>query len=686
LLIGSSIKFLPLKIFACAVVGFGLASEIFGTEPLKPAESPVASQSALKRAFTPDKIQDPSEINLDERLPFEERHSDKPIMLILYDTRIDVKDDCSYTTNVIKKFRIQRREAKELGEIPIYYIKGRERVKDIKAYTITPDGQKHRYSRIQDYRVHQDYNMYSDTRKKIISMPEVNVGSVLTYESTIVSKRGQIKDAYLDCVYFNSSIPVKESNYTLTIPKSLNVRYKEFNLDYKPVITETEDTITYSWHIVDKDPKPEAERLQPPPTVGSISNIVEFSSIESWKDISDWYYGLVQKNLKISKRIEKAAKEAMEGRTDTKDKVRGVLEYIQENFRYVSMSFGDNALEPHPTTTVFRNKYGDCKDLSLLCMAMLETAGIKADMALFGDEISMTDPQYDLPYPTFFDHALLLVRDPEEGDYYIDPLLEGYDIGEYPLSYEAAYTFVITENGGMFGRLPHFDKMRRYERKTADITIMEGGSALTESDSLWDLDESINMRRTYNVLNGEQRKRVFEKIEASLDAKGKLYERRSEGLDRKYGTIKTYSKMLVNDAYPVIDDTIIIDIQNFNSTNLECFNEERKNPFSFWVNALSENTRTYRIPEDFRVSELPENLHLEIDFFTYKRTYELKDNVITVTETEEYSRKELPKEDWKRIKEYFEKLSRLSKQRIVIKKIKPWWQEIKDAFTRLRYK
>src|SRR3990167_7127833 len=92
---------------------------------------------------------------------------------------------------------------------------------------------------------------------------------------------------------------------------------------------------------------------------------VEFSSIKSWKDVSHWYYALARKNLKITPDIEAVAQKAVAGKVAFKDKARAIVEYIQDNFRYVSMSLGPYSLEPHPTDQVFKNKYGDCKDLSL---------------------------------------------------------------------------------------------------------------------------------------------------------------------------------------------------------------------------------------------------------------------------------------------------------------------------------
>jgi len=61
-------------------------------------------------------------------------------------------------------------------------------------------------------------------------------------------------------------------------------------------------------------------------------------------------------------------------------------------------------------------------------------------MTLFNTGFSISDPKFDLLLPSFFDHVILLVEDKKVVDYYIDPLLDGYDLGQYPLNYQGANT------------------------------------------------------------------------------------------------------------------------------------------------------------------------------------------------------------------------------------------------------
>lgn len=618
-------------------------------------------------------------------ISFEEQHKDKNAIFLFFNVDIKVNEDCSYVSKVYKKYKILKEEAKQLGEIQLGYERGRDKITVEQAHSITSDGKKHRYSKIQDLKNYEGYPIYSDSMVKVITLPEVNVGTTIEYQTTRVSKGFSMENAFWYLFNFDFDTPAREINFTITWPKKLKVQYKAFNLDYKPKITENGSRMTYSWHLENIYKSSESEDYLPPPTLESVGSVAEFSSVKNWSDISNWYYSLIQKNLKINCPIEEVAKKVIKDKTTIKDKVRAILEYIQDNFRYVSMSFGDNSLVPHSTDSVFQNKYGDCKDLSLLCMAMLKVAGIKANIALFRDEFSINDPKYDLPIPSLFGHVLLLVEDPKEGDFYIDPLLDGCDINQYPLYYQGAYTFIITENGGRFSRFPIFGEKECYTKSERKITISQDGSALFESEMIWDLGSSVEQRQKMKAMNKEQKDKFYEALDEYLASGGELLERRIEDLDQKYGLIQTRSKLKRKDAYQISDGMIIIDVAGYNR-NTDFLAKERKNPIFYPGNSLSEEITTYIIPKGFRVTYMPKNLNLEIGFFNMKREYIKKGNEIVIKETTRYKRLQLPKESYGGIKDFFDQLPNKSKQRIILRKVKPWWQGIKDIVVRFRRK
>ena len=619
--------------------------------PIAPPQSALELTSTL----TPPKVS------------FEALHGDKQKLILNYDYHVTVNDDFSFKTYIHIKKKILKESARGSGELTFYYVKDRQRIRDIKAHTITPDGVVHSYSKIQDMKVPGSSGMYSDSRKKVVTLPKVNVGSIIEYSYVKESDRGPVVGAYWNDFLIAAKTPMKEVSIVYAFSKKIDIVYKAFNLTHEPFIADDAETITYSWHLKNLYSEPTTEDYLPYPTIDTITNAVEFSTIKSWGDVSDWYYKACQKALNITPGIKEAAINATKDANTLKMKVRAILEYIQDNFRYVSMSFGDNALEPHNTDEVFKNRYGDCKDLSLLCIAMLKAIDVKSDIALFNTESSLTDPQHDLPIPIMFDHTVVYVHERKEG-FYVDTLLKGYDIGEYPLYYQGAYTFIINSNKGEHRRLPLFNHQRRYSKRVREITINEDGSSLVKVDSLWDLDFSIEARSRFKDITDAERKDLDNYLKNQLAPGGEVYLSERENLeDVRYGRANSRSEFLKPNAYNISDGILVIDI--FGYPRLDALDKDkRENPIFNPSNYIEEEITTYNIPEGFEILSAPKDIDLDNGFFRVQRTYTVDKNRITLHDIETGTRNTISADRYPEIKEFYDTIPYKTSQRIILRR------------------
>ncbi|MBU1998591.1 MAG: DUF3857 domain-containing protein, partial [Candidatus Omnitrophica bacterium] len=81
----------------------------------------------------------------EQQKSFEEKHQDKDSIFLEYGETIQVNEDWSYRREEYKKLKILKEEARSMGEIPIPYDKERDKIIELSAYTITPDGKRHGY-------------------------------------------------------------------------------------------------------------------------------------------------------------------------------------------------------------------------------------------------------------------------------------------------------------------------------------------------------------------------------------------------------------------------------------------------------------------------------------------------------------------------------------------------------------
>ncbi len=598
---------------------------------------------------------------------FEARHADKSHIFLLVQEDVKVNPDWSFTRKIHRKIRILKEDARELGEFSIPYDRDFDRVTEQQVFTITADGKKLPPRKIQDMSVYDGEPMYSNAMVRVLSMPAVEVGAVIDATYTVLSKGLPMKAAFWAMESMSMRVPVKEYRYTVTFPRKLGLSYREFGLSKKPDISEKAGMVTYRWALNDMYDDRQEEEYAPPPSPDDPMEAFEFSSVKSWDDFAKWYWGLIDKNSRVSPEIVAAAKKAVGDAQLVRDKTRAVLEYVQDNFRYVSMSFGENAFEPHPTKEVFANKYGDCKDLSLLTRAMLAAVGVKAHIALFNGEGSINDPAYDLPIPSLFNHALLLVEDPLAGDFYADPLLKGYDIGQYPKSFQRGYTFVIVDGRGRFGRLPEFDAQRSGEWNNQVVDIAEDWSGVFEISKVWDLDDSIGMREALKNLNDKEKKEFYERVDFSMARGGEVMKREAEGLDKRYGRIRTMVLCRRPEAFPSSDGLIVIDLDGIDRN--EAFEKkERREAFFFAMNAIFESEDIYRVPAGFDALYIPPDLKIDGPQLGFTRTTRRTPLGVTVKQSINMKRVLLKKEALGELKAFYADLSRKTRQRIVFKK------------------
>ena len=593
---------------------------------------------------------------------WEEKYSDESSLDLLSERTVELKKDWSSEETLHFITKVQKEDAKDLGEIPIDYDKSFQEVKDIGAFVTTPDGKKLKYKAIQDLAPYSGEPLYSNNRTKVITLPAVTPGSTIEWQAAIVNKKPIIKNSFDEYFSFSNTAPTKNLLFTLIVPKGLPFQITHYNTQIKPKVREETGKIFYQWQLENTD-KFEPEEYMPP--LYEFNEYVSISSIKDWKDIAQWYWALVNKNLKISQAIRDEVKKITAAKGSDTEKAQAIIKYLQDNFRYVSMSFGYNRYEPHPSDEVFANKYGDCKDQVLVAMAMLKEAGIKSYLALYRDEEG-GNPKDKLPKPNYFDHVILALQLADK-ICYADVLAKGYRIDEIPLSLQGGWLFLINESGGFFSQLPILDETVNYSTLEQKIQIRDDGSALFEATSEWPRDFSIEVREKLKSMTEKQKKEFFEALDENRNAGGKMLERKWEGIESDYGRIKSIVKFESSQWADISGDFVSFSEERY-GRGFDFTRKERKYPIMFWLNSLQKTTNTYSVPDSFEIVNIPKDINLKSKFSEFSRTYQRQGNNIVETEITVSRRARLPVSDYEAVRDFYNKVHQLTNGKIIIKK------------------
>ena len=611
----------------------------------------------------------PIYINLSAFATIEPDEEDTYIIL-LDEGRTDIRPDGSYTTSVHMKYKILKEKAiYSLGEKKIPYLSETEDVDIIKALVIKPDGRKVRAKKVQDISPYSGYAMYSDLKTKIITMRDLAVGDILELEYRIDAKRSRMPGEVWGGFSFYDYVPLEVSRFTLTAPAAteINIKAENLDLDIDQVITYSDDGSVKICTWERKDcAKIEPEYLMP--VKKDLFPYLTYSTVHSWQDIASWFWEKAKDKIQPTPEIIEEAQRITSSSEDTKDKIKDLLGYFRDNIRYVSMSFGLNAFEPHPAHEVLENKYGDCKDQTVLLIAMLKSLGIDAYPALvrYGQRNYPIDRV--APSPAEFSHVVVYARVDGE-DMWLDPLEEGLDLGEIPYSLTEERLLLVKPEGGEFidiSRMP-LDKITSVVKRT--IFLEPDGSATGIFESMPSYIKSPGIRSSmedYTARNMELLKATFLN---KLAPGGEILD--FYLTDPKDYTMP-YTIMLKFKAYdwapPMGDFMILPSLSPMFENPFGLPAKERDYSIEHHSFSADREIIILNIPKGFHFEYVPENYEKALPVCKYTLTTQVHNSRLVMVSDSYWFPGKIPLKDYTLVQDFFIDLQREANKAIIIKR------------------
>jgi tetratricopeptide (TPR) repeat protein len=148
--------------------------------------------------------------------------------------------------------------------------------------------------------------------------------------------------------------------------------------------------------------------------------------------------------------------------------------YVQKEFTYQALEFGRHTQVMARSDTVIANKYGDCKDLSLLLWQMLREHGINAHLALVHSSGELTP---ELPTIDQCDHMVVYLPD-IPGGHVLDPTCRWGDPRlPVPSSLDGSHAVLLDPADPRVVRLPECPADRFQRTVLVDVRFDADGSA-----------------------------------------------------------------------------------------------------------------------------------------------------------------------------------------------------------------
>ncbi len=646
--------------------------KIKGIKYKKFAEERVTYITAKTRVATVKDIADSYIKNLIETSPGQSEYTNAGAIILLSDENFKILNDYTSVQEHHSLIKILNDRGKEkYGEVKLSYDSTYEKIEVVYARTIKLDGTiisvgaKH----IRDISEYPEYPLYSNARLKIISMPGLTQGAIIEYKAKKYIKKLINGRELCENYSIQSFEPCLNKRISLTVPpeyeisfKSYNPGYLNYELNFSPSVEKLKNGSKYTWEFKDI-PEIIAEPSMPP--YAEITPYFCLSSFSNWSHIYKWWEKLYKEKIRTNEAIEEKTQELIKGKSTEKDKARAIYNWCAAKIRYVGVEYGEAGFEPHYATEIFKNKYGDCKDQTMLLISMLKFAGISAYPVLIG-----TRGIYPLDegFPTLlFNHAICLTKIGKEL-IFLDPTGETTSFGDLPGGDQNREVLVFYEKEGKIEKIPLFgaEHNKVFRKLTISVNPDESISGTMKIDTfgIYNQGQRWWLKYTKPVLTKEELKSWV----STISPGGELQNYQIsdvEDLDQpveikmEFKGPKFLAEAGKNRLVPLLGGVSATLVSR----------EKRNYPLDFDILSSSYMSVEIKLPQNLAVDYLPQPITEDTPWFSYFSEYTFSKGTICFEEGLIRKKILVSTKSYREYKEIYEELARQTDKQIVLKKV-----------------
>ncbi|MGH9797554.1 MAG: DUF3857 domain-containing transglutaminase family protein [Candidatus Polarisedimenticolia bacterium] len=325
-----------------------------------------------------------------------------------------------------------------------------EKVTEISGAVISPQGKRTevKKQRIADEAAYGGFELYSDSRQRVLYFPGVVPGATVEYAYEI-----EVRSLfYLPSRFALQDFePARLRRLVVRAPAGFPLRHStrgspEFRHE------ERDGVATYTWEVRDVAGLKREADMPPPADVYPLVFLFpkEFTyddyriDAATWDGLARWYWELARERMTPTPEVAAKARELTAGLTDPMEMTHRLFEHAQKKINYVAVEYGLGGLQPHHSAEVLRHAYGDCKDKTTLLIAMLKAVGLQGYPVLIRTRDAGAVDR-DFPEDRF-NHVITAVPG-ENGYLFMDPTDDRTAFGDLPWVDQGANALLVKDGG-----------------------------------------------------------------------------------------------------------------------------------------------------------------------------------------------------------------------------------------------
>ncbi len=265
-----------------------------------------------------------------------------------------------------------------------------------------------------------EHGVYNGIITASMTLPDIRVGDVLHIVYTVEGHNPILGSRYTDGAAWTEVHPVLHRKVTLTAPQDRKIAWRWVGdaLDMPEIVPHEQVEGSVHRTVFEGRALPGVDLEPGMPAHSRPFRWLQFSEYAQWEEVGQWAADLFPAPEVLPAELDPVMAR-LRMLPDDAARVGEALRWVQENIRYYSVQLGESSHRPQPADKVLSNRYGDCKDKSLLLLGMLRALAIEADPALVSLRTRKSMNGL-LPSPDVFDHVVVRVR--LNGiSYFVDP-------------------------------------------------------------------------------------------------------------------------------------------------------------------------------------------------------------------------------------------------------------------------
>ncbi|MBI5395007.1 MAG: FHA domain-containing protein [Verrucomicrobia bacterium] len=344
-------------------------------------------------------------------------------------------------------------------------------IKSVRIWNLKGEGRPLDAALVEDEHAYSNQNVYWDVRRITLDLPPLKEGQILD----VVQERHTkpVMPGRMSWRWITNGKAIVMGDMTVTFPSSLNLLRQPVRCAIPLAETKPAAGLLQCRLVTSHLNEPEPELFSP--DVFETWSGYEFCTATTWNAVAAWYRGLCAGRDQLPAEAKTRVAELKAQHADPEALLQALFDWVTEDIRYVAVAFGRSSHQPHTVTETLQNRYGDCKDQSLLLQALCREAGFPASLVLLGTGYGR---RFDTSNPGIatFNHCILEVWLKGKA-FYLDPAAGRVKVGRLPVLCSATQALRIGEKSGDVILLPPYVVTQENGFERTEVKLNPNGSA-----------------------------------------------------------------------------------------------------------------------------------------------------------------------------------------------------------------